>query len=364
MNILQVCAYAAPYEGNFMKSLYALDQQLTKQGHRVIYAFCQYAKEVEWIRKLKKRRKVYFLPQRYARINPSTYFKLRRILVKEQIKIVHSHFELYDLPLSIVSPKSCQIIWHLHDTLEDNYYKENKLRKRLYQLQYKSFSKRAILCSVSEKHMRFAISLGFDSKNALFVPNGVDFSRLHESNTSKCEYDFLIFAWDYLRKGADIAIKAAKQLYEESYRFKIGFVGNETLWDNEEIQSVMQEPWFVKQNFEEDISDLYNSTKCFLHLSRSEGCSYALIEASYFGLPIISSDIDENMFLNHLPTIKMIRSESIIDTFNAMKNIIEQDFLLDVSDVLDTKNTIRKYYSLDAWVKNILSVYRSYCGLK
>lgn len=363
MNILLVSAYAAPYEGNFMKSLYALDNRLVSLGHTVIYAFCEYARENMWIKDLQQKRKIYFLPQRYARINPKTYLLLKQIIRKEEISIIHSHFELYDLPISIVATKKTKIVWHLHDTIEDNYNKENMIRKLLCKIQYKVFSKRAILCSVSKKHMRFVINLGFDSKHAIYVPNGADFNRLRKTTSNAIKYQFLIFAWDFYRKGADIAIKAADQLYQDGYKFMLGVVGSDDLWKNQSIRDVIEKPWFVKQEFVDDISDLYNSTKCFLHISRSEGCSYALIEASFFGLPIISSDIEENMFLRDLPTITMIESGSVSETYKAMKKMIENNYYMSEEDAAKSKSIILNDYSLDAWVNRMINVYKNYCNL-
>lgn len=363
MNILQVCAYAAPYEGNFLKSLYALDNRLETMSHTTIYAFCEYAKDKPWVKDLQKRRKVYFLPQRYARINPATYIKLRRILKREKIDIVHSHFELYDLPLGMVTPKKCKMFWHLHDTIEANYLKLPAHRKLMFKLHYKTFSKNAVLCSVSKRHMRFVISLGFDEGRALYIPNGTDFSRLIKSESEK-KYDFLIFAWDYQRKGADVAIKAAKRLSDDGYQFKIGFVGNEALWKKEEIISVQNESWFVKQDFVENISDLYNSTRSFLHISRAEGCSYAMLEAVYFGLPMISSNIEENLFLNDIPLITFVETGSIEETYYAMKKMLDNGFNVDSGDVEKAKKAIIDQYSLDAWVDNIIKVYCNYVSLE
>ena len=360
MNILQVCAFAAPYEGNFMKSLYALDQRLAEMGHNTIYAFCEYASDKPWVHELQKRRKVFFLPQRYARIHPSTYFKLRIIIKDERVDIVHSHFELYDLPLGVILPKNCAMFWHLHDTIEDNYAKRSLLRKLLFKLHYKTFSKKAILCSVSEKHMRFVISLGFNEKKAFYIPNGTDLSRLRVNKKADKTFDFLIFAWDFSRKGGDIALAAAKRLYQEGYRFKIGFVGNDALWQKEEISPVLSQPWFVRQPFVEDISDLYNSAKCFLHISRAEGCSYAMLEATYFGLLLISSDIEENLFLSDLPNIFFVKTGSVEEAYSAMKNLLDINFKLNTDAVEKSRTVICEKYSLNAWVERIVDVYRDY----
>ena len=79
MNILQVCAYAAPYPGNFIKSLLSLDEELRKNGHNTFYAFPEKSQSFEWCKELQRKTEVYFLPLAKARINPKTYIKLSKI---------------------------------------------------------------------------------------------------------------------------------------------------------------------------------------------------------------------------------------------------------------------------------------------
>ena len=59
MTVLQVCAFAAPYEGNFIKSLKALGQDLSEKGHKMIYAFPESAKNIGWCKKLAEETDVY-----------------------------------------------------------------------------------------------------------------------------------------------------------------------------------------------------------------------------------------------------------------------------------------------------------------
>ena len=48
MDILQVCAYGAPYPGNFIDSLLLLEEKLMEAGHTTIYAFAETAKGKPW----------------------------------------------------------------------------------------------------------------------------------------------------------------------------------------------------------------------------------------------------------------------------------------------------------------------------
>lgn len=364
MKILQVAAYAAPYPGNFIKSLLALDRRLEEKGHRTIYAFPHNAREIPWCKELQKTRTVYFLPLAKARILPKTYQMLSGIMKKEGVDIVHSHFELYDIPLAAVLPKQTKMFWHLHDAIENLYSKAGRLHKLLYKLHYKTFSKRALMLSVSEKHAKFCISLGFRAENVHVVLNGTDLSRIKQAGLSPAKkYDFLIFAWDFYRKGADLAIEAAKMLSKEGLRFRIGFVGNDALWEMDEVKAVLDEPWFFKQPFVSDINELYGASKAFLHISRAEGCSYALQEAVYSGLPVVCSDIDENLFIKGVPTVVFAGNGDAGAVSLRMKELIENGFVLDEKAVSQAKQQIEQEYSTGAWAAHIEQKYREYGNL-
>ena len=69
---------------------------------------------------------------------------------------------------------------------------------------------------------------------------------------------------------------------------------------------------------------MYEKSKCFLHISRAEGLSYALLEAVYAGLPVICSDISENRFAVQFPTVEMVESENTTDIAEKMKYIINE----------------------------------------
>lgn len=110
MTILQVCAYAAPYEGNFIKSLKALGNVYKEKGDKMVYAFPESARNILWCKELEKHTDVYYLPLAKARIKIKTYTMLKDIYCKyKDLKIVHSHFELYDAPVSLTAPKNVKV---------------------------------------------------------------------------------------------------------------------------------------------------------------------------------------------------------------------------------------------------------------
>ena len=105
-----------------------------------------------------------------------------------------------------------------------------------------------------------------------------------------------------------------------------------------------------------DINELYANSKCFLHISRAEGLSYALLEAVYAGLPVICSNISENKFAEKFPTVEMVESENITDIAEKMKCVISKNTYS--KDMIEkSRKIIDEEYSIACWVKNMLKQY-------
>ena len=349
MKILQACAYAAPYEGNFMKSLYALEMHMNKCGYETIYALPETIKHNKWVQELTARCKVYFLPVKKARIHPKTYFEFLRIFRENKdIKIAHSHFELYDIPITITSPRSVKLFWHLHDPISDSYYKDNILRKSLVKFQYSVLGKKATLISCSQKHGNFVIGLGFPDKNLVYVPNGLDINRIRNSFGNNKSADFLMYCWDFHRKGGDLAIKAADRLTDNGFKFQLVFVPKALDYER---------GYIVNQNPVKDVNLLYQNSKVFLHLSRSEGLSYALLEAIYAGLIVICSRIPENLPVEKCPTVHFVESENVDQIYLEMKHLLENNFEISKEDIDFSREYIYKNFSIDNWCDKIMKIY-------
>lgn len=351
MTVLQVCAYAAPYEGNFIKSLKELGKELKSKDINMIYAFPESCKDIEWCQNLEKETDVYYLPLAKARIRFETYIVLMNVYKKHpDISIVHSHFELYDVPVTMTAPQNVKVFWHLHDAIQEYTALRYKIE---HKLQYGIFHKNAVLLSVSEKHKDYAISKGFPKKNTRFVPNGLDLDRIKlvDHNAEK-EFDFLMFGWEIERKGVDLCIEAVKKLKSN---LKVGIVGiDKTREDLENRYGIVEGVEVIDPV--DDINELYEKSRCFLHISRAEGLSYALLEVIYAGMPVVCSDISENSFASKFPIVTMIKNEDIESISKAMKKQIESP-VPDYQDIETSRQMIVGEYSVSCWVKNILSHY-------
>ena len=348
MKILQICAYSAPYEGNFIKSLKALERCALEHGDETIYCFPKVNRNIDWCREIEMNHIVYYLPLSHARFLPKTYLMLKRIFKENpDIAIAHSHFELYDTPLTLTAPKSVKIFWHLHDAIGTYLH---GIYKYIWKIHYCWLSKRAILLSVSEKHKRVVIKLGFSSENAYYEPNAIDTERIRQVVPDrKTDTDFLILGWDYIRKGVDLAEESIKLL---SCNVKLGVAGG-----NVNEQTEIGRYSIVNVTPNNDINILFESTKCFLHISRAEGMSYALLEALYAGLPVIISNIEENMIAKNFPTAFIVKNEDVEEISSAMRSLISNDFKLSETHVQKSRKMIEDNYSIQSWAERIFNDY-------
>lgn len=351
MKVLQVCAYAAPYEGNFIKSLKMLERRLKENEIEMLYAFPESAREISWCKQLSKQAKVYFLPLAKARIKYSTYAMLKKIYMENpDIAVVHSHFELYDIPVVMMASKGVKVFWHLHDGIE--VYSDIKNRV-INWLQYGVFHNNATLLSVSEKHKDYVVRLGFPGERAFYLPNGIDLDRIQwvKDDKEHRKYDFLMFGWEFERKGVDLCVEACKRIQKD---INVAIVGEKAM--EERIQQMGLSRGIDVIEPISDINELYRQAKCFLHISRAEGLSYALLEAIYAGLSVICSDIDENKFAEKFPTVQMVKNgdvESILHEmmqYTVRKNDNE-------NAIVRAREIIEREYSVKSWTERILNYY-------
>lgn len=354
MTVLQVCAFGAEHPGNFIASLETLEHALASKGVKTIYAFVERAADKDWCKEIYKRTKVYFLPEAKARILPKTYRIMRSIYNENKVDIVHTHFELYDIPATVTAPKNAKVFWHLHDPIVPG----GGLRSILWKFQYGHVGKRATLLSVADYYRNVAVDLGFPKDQTELVLNGIDLNRISRKNTNeKTEYDFLTFGWDFERKGDDLIIRACDRLAEEGYQFKLLLNGNESTWTKlAEFLDGRSPAYLVKGNPVANVSELFEKAKVFIQASRRETFSYAVCEAAYAGLPVISSDIAGLEWAHNLPTVSFFENEDTNGLYAQMKEFLDGKCIQD-RDVRRSQEYIKDNLSIGAWAQSIIGHY-------
>lgn len=360
MEVLQICAFGAPNPGNFIASLIELERELKSKGFDTIYAFAETAKDKEWCKELARTHRVYFLPVAKARILPKTYITLKNIYKENNIGIVHSHFELYDIPATITAPKNVKVFWHLHDPLPD---KLSGLHGVLTRIQYWIVGKRVTLISVSEYYRKQVVKLGFPDTHSVTIINGISLERIRpvHMNQDGKKYTFLTFCWDYFRKGTDLILNVCDKLYQDGYQFKILLNGNDQTWTFVKEHYKDRIPSYVEcGDSVKDVNDLYSNTAAFIQASRRETFSYAVCEAAYAGLPVISSDIVGLEWAHKLSTVLFFEKGDTNGLYECMKKIITKTWLPDKREISCSRSLITDKFALEIWCEKIIKMYEPY----
>lgn len=354
MTVLQVCAFGAENPGNFIASLEALEKALANKGINTIYAFVERARDKDWCKNICSRTKVYFLPEAKARILPKTYSIMHRIYKENNVDIVHTHFELYDIPATVTAPKKTKIFWHLHDPIVPG----KGLRGILWKIQYGWVGKRAKLLSVADYYRKVAVMLGFPENQTALVLNGIDLNRVEKkAENTEQTYDFLTFGWDFERKGDDLILQACDRLEQDGYQFKLLLNGNEATWTElDRFLNGRAPSYLVKSNPVENVNELFSQSKVFIQASRRETFSYAVCEAAYAGLPVITSDIAGLEWAHALSTVSFFENEDMQGLYMLMKQYLDGRNVL-VSDVTESQKYISENLSVDAWTRKIMQFY-------
>lgn len=219
-------------------------------------------------------------------------------------------------------------------------------------LQYGFFSRRATLLSVSLEHAEYAAKLGFDRKHIHYVPNGINTARIQTAFSESKPNNFLMFGWEVIRKGVDLIVTADSD--GTLPPCKIQIIGQAA------CQQYLQDHPTEHISFSKPVNDinaLYRNSKAFLHVSRAEGLSYALLEAVYAGLPVICSDIPENQVAREFSGIFWVKSENVGDIKKQIQTICDLASPVSESEYQENKAIIQRKYSLDAWKKRIVELY-------
>lgn len=351
MTVLQVCAFAAPSPGNFIAALTHLEEQLAERGIRTIYAFADGAEGKPWCQEIQKRTKVYFLPTAKARILPKTYQIMKQIYRENDVDIVHTHFELYDMPATMMAPKKVKVFWHLHDPIKAYYQRGRNSRRLLMRLQYGTAGRRPRLLTVSQEHGAFAGQLGFPKEHITYFPNGINTARIQSTPDHKEGKSFLMFGWDVERKGVDLVVKAVDRMEEKDCRVVI--VGQDACREYLEQQgkgNLFHPPV-------ENINELYRDTRAFLHVSRAEGLSYALLEAIYAGIPVVCSDIPENRFAREFRNMFFVGNGDVDAIAREMDRLCRWDGQVDPVDTAYNRERMEEDYTLRAWCNKLIKLY-------
>lgn len=360
--ILHIMNYAASYRGNFIDSLWSLDKKLQLEGLKNIYLFAGDAKSegpMSWIKEMQQQgEEVYFLAE-----NRNQDAGLIRKLIKEKnVKAVHTHFITMQQYLAVYQAtfgKKIPVFMHMHNhsKVAGNPIK-NIIRRTLYRKCI------MIACSESVYH---SLERDYPKNEKYSIDNGVNFSRLdsyenlreEDFGLEKSEGVFLIFGFDFYRKGVDLAVKALKELRNQGHSFSL-LVSLSTNFEQVEknIIDILGEmpSWIKVISARNDVATLYNFVDVFLSPSREEGLPYSVVEAGYSSCSVVMSDISAQVHLK-IPYGYWFESENVEDFADKILKA-QKEHIKKLENWDKAKQSMRENYALDTWSEQVEKLYK------
>lgn len=368
--VVHLAQYAAPYLGNFVKSLMCLEERLAKNGGGMVYVFPPQARDCVWFEGFASEHEVSLIQPGKAGVAA-----IEAVIKKYKGNVLmHTHFEGYDEAVCKAvrhSGYDIPVVWHLHDHLS---YQPNIL-KAMYQRWcffrhycLPTLRSRVYTIAVSQEVDAFVRRFGGRFKGSIVLPNGIDISRIYKTKDWTFEDDgirrFVCLGGRNVQKRMDIALEAFKMLYD-SGRLKPGeamlrvVIGT----DSRDVFSRVFGPdaalpqWLEPIEQDEDIVRVFDGTDCFISAAQHETFSYAVCEATLYGLAVIQSDIPGTMWNAGNPSVMLFKSIDVSDLADKIEDFISIDRHKLAEDTAITAARNRTKYTLDAWCDSVVQMY-------
>ena len=368
--IVFIAQYAAMYEGNFLKSLYALEDKLKDKGCEVLYILPNKAQERPWFCNASVSHKFLLVHD-----NPKkATIQLKRIFQEVQPNIVHTHFDGYDVPVVKVlrklgMEKNVEVVWHLHDHL--GFMPD--IARKAYQvfgflMHYGRYAKNVSAIGVSAEVAYFTNTWhklwnGCSFKQLAVVPNAIDTTRISTiKENSTAGHSFLAFGGRNIQKRIDLLIDAAVKLNgggKTSLDLVSVYITRGTDTDNvvAELFGKNVPSWCHIVDQRENINELFEMADCFVSSSDAETFSYAICEATIANMPVIQSDIDGTMWNAENPSTFLFKQGDSDSLAEAMMNYVKSNPKDIQQACLETRQNNLGRYGLDAWCERIIRFY-------
>ena len=358
LNVLQIADFNAPYPGNFIASLEALQNEIEQNYGEMCYLFPDKTKKQKWIKELiNKNYDIYFYTDNIYK----NYFLINTIIKKHKINILHMHFRnmkiAFPVTLAHLTFKNTIYFTHMHG----QYVKTNMLKEYLRRIA--RIGTFYIGCSdaISDQ----IIQSGINSDKVFCAENAVDFSRLDEYEILSNEQfgiedgtkKVLMFGYNWYIKGVDIALDAIANLVEDNNKIVllISVASNRENLENYIVNKFGEIPkWLILLQPRNDIATYYRFADMFISPSREEGFCYSLIEAAYCETLVLASDIPAQKKLKLIGDV-WFESQNVEQLKKKIKHNLNYQ---DPKIITIQKKMVIDNYKLDKWIKEITHIYK------
>lgn len=347
MKILQIVPYFFPYIGGQENYVKNLCKQLIKNGHCIDLITSNFPKSnknenYEGIQII--RYSCIFRPLRNP-ITPKFFFPNLEI---NGYDVIHTHNEhsfaaIISVLHSIVYKKPLVITCHgqlffgnpIYDIIEKIY---SRIIGKII------FSKANAIIALSTSDKKYIESFGIKPNKIHIIPNGIDPTEINAFQLSNQDIEsfkvrnsisdkfIILFVGQIIhRKGIIYLLKSIPLIVEKTDKNMLFlFVGNGDYYHEALAQvkklGIEKYTYFTGSVSSKELIAFYQASNLFILPSLSEGLPTTILEAMYFNLPVISTDIPgvRDHFSNHTILVQPCNENQIADS---IINILDDERL-------------------------------------
>jgi len=248
-----------------------------------------------------------------------------------------------------------------------------------YHKKWSWFAKKMLLlgewatCNVPDKTITVSKSLGEYAKdkyeidpeiiyNGTRIEKGYDASFLEKWNLEKNKY--VVYIGRLIRhKGVHFLIEAFKKLDKEGkvpedFRLVIagdGFFTDDYVGELKDKAKNNSKIIFTGNLSGIELSSVFTGANLFVQPSESEGLSIAILEAMTYGVPVLASDIRENVDVVE-KNGRLFETNNVVDLKNKLDEMINQKVEFDL-DTEAIKKFIENKYNWEVISQKTISLY-------
>jgi glycosyltransferase involved in cell wall biosynthesis len=365
--ILHLTDYGAPYAGNFIASLNALERLLVERGDKMVYVLPARTSERAWARQMAQSSDVRFLHKGgfFA-----YYRQVRQLLTETNADILHEHFIHFSEKIAawlaiLTCGHRVKTVLHLHNHIT---LPRNPLMRLPHRLYFSTVS-RFVCCS--ESVATHLIADGVPKERVRVAENAIAFERLEHYDPdvrkavgiSERTKLALMFGYDYLGKGVDLAVEATRLL-----RDREGFPATLAIALSSRLEEVRARicaqlglpdipDWILLLPPREDVASYYHMADVFISPSRQEGFCYALIEAAYCRTSVLASAIDAQRDLA-LPQSAFVPPLDASALCSALYRVLSEEHSPARAQMLArAAERVYQTYALSRWAEHVCAAY-------
>ncbi|MCA9419474.1 MAG: glycosyltransferase [Nitrospira sp.] len=367
----QLSDFGPEVAGSFVDSMLSLGKYCRQQfGVETFFIFPERAKNRKWLSRFNDGD----FPVGFVSAKRNVISDVRDLLKEYDPLIFHTHFSQFDLSpllLKFLYFRHSKVVWSYHHSLSLTTKQRIKDWVKINCLGECFVDK---FVAVGDAVYAGLLNAGLPEKKIALVYNGIDVERfsLNSSRSSiRNHLDiedgsivFLLLGRNPFIKGLDIFLKAAEEIIrkkETSARFII--VGKEET--RKVISSYIKKADGLRKvikviNPVDDFSSLLNAVDVFVSCSRSEGFSYAVVEAMAAKKILLSSNIQ-------IPVISGLhgKAEGILvyptEDWKSLSELMEKFLNMETSKRMSLGSAnyayVKNYFSVEIWAKKMGKMY-------